>query len=106
MTNSCYCPRGVYMYRVENPVELNFYYRKPLFHKGRLYWAGYDVLHKVHEIYTTVIWKIHRTMRRIVRFAYKLVMAFLRLNAPIRVAFMVALTVLDGCALIAILNLI
>ena len=104
MTNSCYCYRGIYdMYRGGDPVKLNLYCRKRLFHKGRLYWTGYDVLHKIHEIYTTVIRKIHRTMRNIVRFEYELVMAILRLDAPIQVAFMVALTVLDGCALIAIL---
>ena len=85
MTNNCYCPRGVYdMYRVgADPVKLNLYYRKRirnrLFYKifrGRLYWTGYDILHKIHEIYTTVIRKIHRTMRRIVRFAYKSVKVF------------------------------
>ena len=104
MTNHCYCPRGVFdMYRVENPVKLNLYCRKRLFHKGRLYWTGYDVMHKIHGIYTIMSWKIHRTMRRIVRFEYELVMAILRLNAPIRVAIMVALTLVDGCALIAIL---
>ena len=45
----------------------------------------------------------HR-IHSIMRFTHRSVMAILRLNAPIRVAFMVALTVLDGCALIAILN--
>ncbi len=55
------------MYRVADPVKLNqqFYCRKRiiknrLFHKGRMYWGALDVLHKIHEIYTTVIWKIHR----------------------------------------------
>ena len=111
MTNNCYSYRVYNMYRVgADPVKLNqqFYCRKRiirnrLFHKGRIYWFSHDVLHKIHEIYRTMIWKI----RRIVRFAYKITyksaMAILRLNAPIRVAIMVALTVLDGCALIAIL---
>lgn len=93
-------------------VKLNqqFYCRKRirnrLFYRlfrGRIYWFSLDVLREIHEIHRTMIWKIHRTMRRIVRFEYELVMAILRLNAPIQVAFMVALTVLDGCALIAIL---
>ena len=112
MTNSCYCPRGVFdMYRVENPVELNLYCRKRirnrLFYKifrGRMYWFSLDVLREIHEIHRTMSWKIHRTMRRIVRFEYELVMAILRLNAPIQVAFMVALTVLYGCAMIALIN--
>ena len=111
MTNNCYSPRGVFdMYRVADPVKLNLYCRKRirnrLFYRlfrGRTYWGALDILHKIHEIYRTVIWKIHRTMRRIVRFEYELAMAILRLDAPIQVAFMVALTVLDGCALIAIL---
>lgn len=109
MTSYCYRYDVYNRYRVGgDPVKLNLYcrkriIRKRLFHKGRLYWTGYDVLREIHEIYRTVSWKIHRTMRRIVRFAYKSVMAILRLNAPIRVAIMVALTVLDGCALIAIL---
>lgn len=111
MTSHCYCPRGVFdMYRVADPVKLNLYCRKRirnrLFYRlfrGRMYWGALDVLHKIHEIYTIVIWKIHRTMRRIVRFAYKSVMAILRLDAPIRVALMVAFTALYGCALIAIL---
>ena len=105
MTNSCYSYRGVYdVYRIKNPVELNLYCRKRLFHKGRLYWTGYDILHEIHEIHLTMSWKIHRTLRRIMRFVYRSVMAILRLNAPIRVAFMVALTVLDGCAMIALIN--
>ena len=110
MTNHCYCCRVYDMYLGTDPVKLNqqFYRRKRiiknrLFHKGRIYWFSHDVLHKIHEIHRTVIRKIHRTMHRIVRFEYELVMAILRLDAPIQVAFMVALTVLDGCALIAIL---
>ena len=79
MTNHCYCPRGVYdMYRVADPVKLNLYCRKRLFHKGRLYWTGYDVLHKIHEIYTTVDdmaqYRIHRIMhfmRRSVKVFYR-----------------------------------
>ena len=47
----------------------------------------------------------HRITYRIVRFAYKSVMAILRLDAPIRVALMVAFTALYGCALIALLNI-
>ena len=47
----------------------------------------------------------HRITYRIVRFAYKSVMAILRLDAPIRVAIMVAFTALYGCALIALLNI-
>ena len=105
MSNSCYCPRGVYdVYRVKNPVELNLYYRKRLFHKGRLYWTGYDVMHKIHEIYTIMSWKIHRTMRSIMRFVHRSVKVFLKLEALIRVAIMVALTVLYGCAMIALIN--
>ena len=114
MTNNCYCPRGVFdMYRVENPVELNLYCRKRirnrLFYRlfrGRIYWFIHDVLREIHEINRTIVdtdHRIHYFMRRIVHFAYKSAMAILRLNAPIRVAIMVALTVLDGCALIAIL---
>lgn len=115
MTNNCYCYRGIYdMYRVgADPVKLNqqFYCRKRiirnrLFHKGRIYWFSHDVLHKIHEIHRTMVdtdHRIHYFMRRIVHFAYKSAMSILRLNAPIQVAFMVALTVLDGCALIAIL---
>ena len=104
MTNSCYCYRGIYdMYRGGDPVKLNLCCRKRLFHKGRLYWTGFVIVPEIPEIYTTVIRKIHRTMRRIVRFAYKSVMAILRLDAPIRVAIMVAFTALYGCALIALL---
>lgn len=114
MTNSCYSPRVYNMYRVENPVELNLYCRKRiiknrLFYRlfrGRMYWVSLDVLHKIHEINRTIVdtdHRIHYFMRRIVRFAYKSAMAILRLNAPIRVAIMVAFTVLDGCALIALL---
>lgn len=119
MTNGCYSYRVYNMYLGTDPVKLNqqFYSRKRirnrLFYRlfrGRMYWGALDVLHKIHEIYTIVIRKIHRMegraqyrIHRIVRFAYELVMAILRLNAPIQVAFMVALTVLDGCALIAIL---
>ena len=47
----------------------------------------------------------HRITYRIVRFAYKSVMAILRLDAPIRVALMVAFTALYDCALIALLNI-
>ena len=114
MTNNCYSYRVYNMYRVgADPVKLNqqFYRRKRirnrLFYRlfrGRMYWGALDVLHEIHEIHRTMSWKIHRTMRRIVRFEYELVMAILRLNAPIRVAIMVALTVLDGCALIALIH--
>ena len=115
MTNSCYRYDVYNSYCVGgDPVKLNqqFYCRKRiirsrLFHKGRIYWFCHDVQHEIqheiHEIHLTMSWKIHRTMRRIMRFVYRSVMAILRLNAPIQVAFMVALTVLDGCALIAIL---
>ena len=80
MTNSCYCPRGVFdMYRVENPVELNLYCRKRirnrLFYKifrGRMYWFSLDVLREIHEIYRTMDdtaqYRIHRIMHRIMRF--------------------------------------
>ena len=113
MTN-CYCPRGVFdMYRGGDPVKLNLYCRKRirnrLFYRlfrGRMYWGTLDVLYKIHEIHRTMVdtdHRIHYFMRRIVHFAYKSAMSILRLNAPIQVAFMVALTVLDGCALIAIL---
>ena len=68
MTNNCYSYRGIYdMYRGGDAVKLNqqFYSRKRiirnrLFHKGRIYWFSLDVLHKIHEIYRTVTWKIHR----------------------------------------------
>ena len=112
MTNSCYRYDVYNRYRVGgDPVKLNLYCRKRsikdrLLRKGRIYWFGLDVLREIHEINRTIVdtdHRIHYFMRRIVRFAYKSVMAILRLNAPIRVAFMVALTVLDGCALIAIL---
>ena len=114
MTNSCYSPRGVYdVYRVKNPVKLNLYCRKRirnrLFYRlfrGRMYWFSLDVLHKIHKIHRTMedtAHRIHYFMHRIAHFEYELVMAILRLNAPIRVAIMVELTVLDGCALIAIL---
>ena len=72
MTNNCYCPRGVYdVYLGGNPVKLNLYCRKRirnrLFYRlfrGRMYWFSHDVQHEIqheiHEIYTTVTWKIHR----------------------------------------------
>ena len=114
MTNSCYSYRVYNMYRVgADPVKLNqqFFCRKRirnrLFHKGRIYWFGLDVLYKIHEIYRTMedtAHRIHYFMHRIAHFEYELVMAILRLNAPIRVVFMVALTVLYGCALIALIN--
>lgn len=80
MTNHCYCPRVYNMYRVgADPVKLNqqFYCRKRiirnrLFHKGRLYWTGYDVLREIHEIYRTMDdtaqYRIHRIMHRIAHF--------------------------------------
>ena len=78
MTNHCYSYRVYDMYRVgADPVKLNPYrkrIRNRLFYRlfrGRMYWVSLDVLREIHEIYTTVIRKIHRTMRRIVRFAYK-----------------------------------
>ena len=110
MTNNCYCYRGIYdMYRGGDPVKLNqqFYCRKRLFHKGRMYWFSLDVLHKIHKIHRTMedtAHRIHYFMHRIAHFEYELVMAILRLNAPIRVVFMVALTVLYGCAMIALIN--
>lgn len=88
MTNSCYSYRVYDMYRVgADPVKLNLYCRKRLFHKGRLYWTGYDILHKIHEIYTTVIRKIHRTMRRIVRFE-RIVCRIAKLEASILIALL------------------
>ena len=121
MTNHCYCPRGVFdMYRVENPVELNLYCRKRirnrLFYRlfrGRMYWGTLDILYKIHEIYTTVIRKIHRTedtaqyrihcvMHRIVRFM-RIVCKVAKLEAPIIVAVTALyIKALYGCALIAL----
>lgn len=113
MTNSCYCPRGVFdMYRVADPVKLNqqFYCRKRirnrLFHKGRIYWFSLDVLYKIHEIYRTMedtAHRIHRIMHRIMRFM-RIVCKVAKLEAPIIVA-VTALYVkaLYCCALIAIL---
>ena len=72
MTNSCYRYDVYNRYCVGgDPVKLNqqFYCRKRiirnrLFHKGRIYWFCHDVQHEIqheiHEIYTTVTWKIHR----------------------------------------------
>ena len=127
MTNSCYCPRGVYMYRGGDPTErFAERYRK----MSKIYRLSLKVTVPLANLVLPKIYKMesflesfqdkihmmafqrkihmmeypeHRITYRIVRFAYKSVMAILRLNAPIRVAFMVALTVLDGCALIAIL---
>ena len=109
------------MYRVADPVKLNLYCRKRirsrLFYRlfrGRMYWGALDVLHKIHEIYTIVIWKIHRTedtaqyrihcvMHRIVRFM-RIVCKVAKLEAPIIVAVTALyIKALDGCALIAIL---
>ena len=88
MTNSCYSPRGVYdVYRIKNPVELNLYCRKRLFHKGRMYWASLDVLYKIHEIYTTAIRKIHRTMHRIAHFE-RIVCRIAKLEASILIALL------------------
>ena len=94
MTNHCYSYDFYNRYCVGgDAVKLSqqFYSRKRiirsrLFHKGRIYWFCHDVQHEIHEIYRTMSWKIHRTMRRIVRFEYELVMAILRLNAPILAA--------------------
>ena len=115
MTNNFYCPRVYNMYRVgADPVKLNqqFYCRKRiirnrLFHKGRLYWTGYDVLREIHEIYRTMddtAHRIHRIMHRIMRFM-RIVCKVAKLEAPILAAF-TALYVkaLYCCALIAILN--
>ena len=112
MTNSCYCPRGVFdMYRGENPVELNLYCRKRirnrLFHKGRIYWFSLDVLYKIHEIYRTMedtAHRIHYFMHRITHFM-RIVCRIAKLEAPILIA-VTALYVkaLYCCALIAILN--
>ena len=115
MTNHCYCYRGYDIYRVgADPVKLNqqFYCRKRiirnrLFHKGRLYWTGYDVLREIHEIYRTMddtAHRIHRIMHRIMRFM-RIVCKVAKLEAPILAAF-TALYVkaLYCCALIAILN--
>ena len=73
MTNYCYRYDVYNRYRVgADPVKLNLYCRKRLFHKGRLYWTGYDVLHKIHEIYRTMDdtaqYRIHRIMHRIAHF--------------------------------------
>ena len=120
MTNSCYSPRGVFdMYRVGDPTER--FAKRPrkmstmdrLSLKVTVPLANF-VLPKIYKMESAMKsfqgkihmmeYPEHRITYRIVRFAYKSVMAILRLNAPIRVAIMVALTVLDGCALIAILN--
>ena len=94
MTNHCYCPRGVYdMYLGGDPVKLNLYCRKRiirnrLFHKGRLYWTGYDVLYKIHEIYRTMedtAHRIHCVMHHIMRFM-RIVCRIVKLEAPILAA--------------------
>ena len=64
-------------------------------------------IYKMESVMESFLCKIHMMAfqrKSIAHFEYKLVMAILRLNAPIRVAIMVALTVLYCCALIAILN--
>ena len=121
MTNNCYSPRGVYdVYRVENPVELNLYCRKRIIRnrlfyrlfRGRMYWVSLDVLHKIHEIYTTVSWKIHRmegrAQYRIHRIAHfeRIVCKVAKLEAPIIVAFtaLYVKALLYGCAMIALIN--
>ena len=121
MTNSCYSYRVYNMYRVgADPVKLNLYCRKRtrnrLFHKGRIYWFSHDVLREIHEIYTTVIWKIHRlkgrapyrihcVMHRIMRFM-RIVCKVAKLEAPILAAFtaLYVKALLYGRAMIALIN--
>ena len=124
MTNSCYSYRVYDMYRVGDPTE-RFAKRLPYRKMSKIYRLSLKVtvplanlvlpkIYKMESVMESFQRKIHmmeytehRITYRIVRFAYKITyksaMAILRLNAPIRVAIMVALTVLDGCALIAIL---
>ena len=128
MTNNCYCPRGIYdMYLGADPTKrFAERYRK----MSKIYRLSLKVtvplanlvlpkIYKMESVMESFQGKIHmmafqrkihmmeypehRITYRIMRFVHRSVMAILRLNAPIRVAFMVALTVLDGCALIAIL---
>ena len=97
MTNSCYCPRGVFdMYRVENPVELNLHCRKRirnrLFHKARISWFCHDVLHEIlheiqHELHEISQYRIPCVMHRIAHFE-RIVCRIARLEASILIALL------------------
>ena len=126
MTNSCYSYRVYNMYLgtdptkrfAKRPRKMSKIYRLSLKVTVPLVHLVFPKIYKMESVMESFQGKIymmafrrkihmmeypeHRIMHRIVRFAYKSAMAILRLNAPIRVAFMVALTVLDGCALIAL----
>ena len=113
MTNNCYCYRGYYIYRVENPVELNLYCRKRirnrLFYRlfrGRMYWVSLDVLHEIqHEIHEISQYRIPCVMHRIMRFM-RIVCKVAKLEAPILAAFtaLYVKALLYGCAMIALIN--
>ena len=57
------------------------------------------------ESFQNKIYMMAFQRKRIKRFVHRSVMVILRLDAPIRVAIMVAFTALYGCALIALLNI-
>ena len=65
-------------------------------------------IYKMESVMESFQGKIHMMAfqrKRIKRFVHRSVMVILRLDAPIRVAIMVAFTALYGCALIALLNI-
>ena len=98
MTNSCYSYRVYNMYRVgTDPVKLNqqFFCRKRirnrLFHKGRIYWFGLDVLREVYEIHRTMVdtvqYRIHCIMHRIAHFE-RIMCRIAKLEASILIALL------------------
>ena len=70
MTNSCYRYDVYNRYCVGgDPVKLNLYCRKRLFHKGRIYWFCHDVQHEIqHEIHEISQYRIPCIMHRITHF--------------------------------------
>ena len=129
MTNSCYCPRGVFdMYRGGDPTKrfagcrkMSKIYRLslkvtvplanfvlPKIYKmesvmesfqGKLYMMAFQ--RKIHMME----YPEHRITYRSMHFVHRSVKVFLKLEAPIRVAITALyVTALYCCALIAILN--